>query len=94
MEFIDIAVFYDIRDDKRRYRFSEFLKNLGLERVQMSGFVGSIRKDLLEKLVKECSKPKFLDDKIHVILLYKCKKKSVLSFGEAWIPKDEDFISV
>ncbi|MEM4296449.1 MAG: CRISPR-associated endonuclease Cas2 [Candidatus Anstonellales archaeon] len=91
MEFLDVAVFYDISDDRKRSHFGEFLKDLGLERVQKSGFMGTLRDDRLNKLLDKCKE--FSSDTIHVILLYKCKSSSVLCFGKGFYPEDEDYIN-
>jgi CRISPR-associated endonuclease Cas2 len=91
LEFLDIAVFYDISDDNKRSSFCEFLKNLGLDRVQKSGFMGTIRKDRLDKLFNKCKQ--FETDTIHVILLYKCREQAVICFGLGYYPKDEDYVS-
>ncbi len=92
MEFKRVAVFYDIRDDNRRKRFSDFLKDIGLERVQMSGFMGCIREDLIERLKDKCKE--FEEDTIHIIWLYKCGKDIVETFGFAHIPEDEDIYTL
>ncbi len=90
MEFVSVVVFYDITNDKLRSEFGNFLKDLGLDRIQKSAFMGEMRKDLLDNLFEKCSE--FDEDTIHVILLWKCKKDAVKVFGEGWIPQDEDIV--
>ena len=44
-------VIYDITDDNLRALVAETLKDYGLQRIQYSGFMGSLRRDELNSLL-------------------------------------------
>jgi len=44
-------VIYDITDDNLRALVAETLKDYGLQRVQYSAFIGSLRRDKLSSLI-------------------------------------------
>lgn len=45
------VVIYDITDDNLRALVAETLKDYGLQRIQYSGFMGSLRRDELNSLL-------------------------------------------
>jgi len=49
-------VVYDITDDNLRALVAETLKDYGLQRIQYSAFVGSVRRDKLNSLVVDLRK--------------------------------------
>jgi len=49
-------VVYDITDDNLRALVAETLKDYGLQRIQYSAFVGSLRRDKLNSLVVDLRK--------------------------------------
>ncbi|MEM4215716.1 MAG: CRISPR-associated endonuclease Cas2 [Candidatus Anstonellales archaeon] len=86
-----IIVFYDIKDDRRRYGFADFLKNIGLERIQFSGFMGEIReKDFNELISGIPKKINDAEDTVHLVLLSSFSE--VKCFGRGWIPSDPDIL--
>ncbi|MCX8176074.1 MAG: CRISPR-associated endonuclease Cas2 [Candidatus Bathyarchaeota archaeon] len=46
-------VIYDITDDNLRNHVSELLKDYGLQRIQYSAFIGSLRRDRLNSLTAD-----------------------------------------
>ena len=45
------VVIYDITDDNLRALVAETLKDYGLQRIQYSSFIGSLRRDKLNSLI-------------------------------------------
>ena len=45
------VVIYDITDDNLRALVAETLKDYGLQRIQYSAFIGSLRRDKLNSLI-------------------------------------------
>jgi CRISPR-associated protein Cas2 len=50
------VVIYDITDDNLRVLVAETLKDYGLQRIQYSAFIGSLRRDKLNSLVVDLKK--------------------------------------
>lgn len=48
---MNCMVSYDVSSDKVRRLISEYLKNIGLVRVQKSVFLGEIKSEIYEKMV-------------------------------------------
>lgn len=49
-------VCYDIKDSRKRKRFSDYLKNLGLQRLQYSVFYGDLNRAEFRSLVRYAKK--------------------------------------
>lgn len=50
MEELQTLVIYDIEDDRIRAKMGEICKDYGLKRVQYSGFLGPLSKNMKEEL--------------------------------------------
>jgi len=50
------VVIYDITDDNLRTLIAETLKDYGLQRIQYSAFIGSLRRDKLNSLIVDLRK--------------------------------------
>ena len=90
MKLIKVFVFYDIPDDRERTSFSNYLKDIGLDRIQYSGFMGFMKKEKISEL-KERSKN--IAGIIHLIVLSKCEENAVMTFG-GYIPELQHYISI
>lgn len=86
-----VVVIYDIVDDKRRVKMSEFLKGYGF-RVQRSCFECILDMRLYNKLIGQIEKYISEDDLIRVYRL--TENMEVKTWGALGIIGDEDFIIV
>jgi len=51
-----VYVFYDVEEDKTRAQVANICKNYGLERIQFSGFLGTLSPNMREELHLKLSK--------------------------------------
>ena len=85
-----VIVVYDISDDKTRRHISNYLKDIGLERIQLSVFAGHIRDRRAKTIVGDLNKKINGEDKIHIIYLKNLNIETVISLGDASITKYQD----
>lgn len=84
-------VIYDISDDATRMKFSSYLKQYGLKRIQYSGFKGEIDTNDKHVLIREA--PKFLsdhDDSIYIIPLCSSCVRTISIVSKSKRDFDED----
>jgi len=62
------VVIYDITDDNLRALVAETLKDYGLQRIQYSAFIGSLRRDTLNSLLVDLKN--LIKDLIENVQLY------------------------
>ncbi len=73
MTELSVYVFYDIEEDSVRTKISETCKDYGLERIQFSGFHGSLDRNKREELFLKLTH--ILEGKVgKVLLLPVCEK--------------------
>ena len=87
-----VIVIYDISDDKRRKKVSEYLKDRGLERIQLSVFGGYIKEEYKEKIIDELYSLVEIKDRIHIIFLKEFNVETVVSLGDSEVPIKRDFM--
>jgi CRISPR-associated protein Cas2 len=62
------VVIYDITDDNLRALVAETLKDYGLQRIQYSAFIGSLRRDKLNSLIVDLKN--LIKDLVENVQLY------------------------
>lgn len=75
-----LYVFYDIEEDKIRTRVANTCKDYGLERIQFSGFLGTLSVNKREELYLKLART--LGEKIGRILLQPVCEKDFKNFTE------------
>lgn len=78
-------LFYDVKNDKTRTQIAQKLIESGLERIQLSVFIGPIRSKDFDLLWTEITdilgKQNNLDDKINAVFLRNSQVKAMRCFG-------------
>lgn len=93
MEELSVYVFYDIENDAIRYRVAETCKDYGLDRIQFSGFFGTLGRNKREELFLKFSH--ILKDRSGKILILPVCEKDIkarreLILTQAGEAKDEE----
>lgn len=83
-----VWVIYDISDDKKRSRVAKLCKAKGLERVQMSAFLGRLPNNRIDEMALQCEE--IIDpetDSVFVFPLCAEDFRKVKTIGLAFDPR-------
>lgn len=87
------VICYDVRDDLRRDRVADLLKNYG-RRVEYSVFFADLEDDLAAEMKQKLQKLLRPEDRAHIFALCGSCARRIVTLGTADVPKDEEFYIV